>query len=73
MMHMQLGHYIADGGNIQLIPLKQLSHSFSQSTGLLQQLLAIRLIQLIDLANIGSPGHQNNPGIIGIFAQQHQT
>ena len=73
MMHMQLGYHIANSGNIQFVRAKQCGHCLGHDAGLMEQLLTIFNIKLIDFLNAVTLGHQDNPGVIGILAQQHQT
>ena len=69
-MHMQLGHLIAQRGDIHLVGLEGLLHQARGAGDLLDQQSALGSRQIMDLPQIGARGHQDQPGKAPVIHQQ---
>ncbi|MNE10358.1 hypothetical protein D3C80_1030680 [compost metagenome] len=67
---MQLADHIAQGGHVHLVGAVAGLQCFSQQGGFLPQLLLLCRFQLEQLADAGALGHQDEPWVVGILAQQ---
>ncbi len=70
MVQVQLGHHIAEGRHVDLVRVQRLFHQGGNGAGLLHQLLLLRRGQVVDLPQVGDPGHQDKPGILAVPGQQ---
>ena len=67
---MELGHLIAEGGDIHLVRLEGLLHQRRGPGDLLDQRGAIRGWQVMDLPEVRARRHQDDPGKAGVVHQQ---
>lgn len=60
----------AEGRHVDLVRAECPLHQGGDGAGLLHQLLLLLGGQMMDLPQVGDPGHQNQPGILAVFGQQ---
>jgi hypothetical protein len=69
-MHVQLADHVTQGGNVHLVCCEFALERFGQVGGFLPQLRLVFLTQVEQFAHTCTLGHQDEPWVIGILAEQ---
>ena len=70
MVDMELGHEIAEGGDIHLVGLEVHRHQMGDVARFMDELDLILMLEFINFAQAGALGHEDQPRVIGIVHQQ---